>query len=176
MSFYEKYIIYKNKYIYLKNEYNLNQKQNTNWIGGNDESHVDFKICSVKINCSNDQFENPFKKFEFSNSKISKENINKLFDHLKKLNICNLSIDKQTKIMCKTFKMIESNSTYDNIIKYISELSINNKIGVGKRDESFLTKFEEELKTNTGDITYIADFEITEEIIPLYKGDPQLMI
>jgi len=177
MSFHEKYLIYKNKYIQLKTESSL--IKNNNWIGGNDNSNVEFKICKVKINCSNDTLENPFKDIEFSNSKISKENINKLFEDLKKFNLCNLPIEEQTKIMCKIFKMIESNFTYDNIIKYIRELSISNKIGgdVSKKDETFINKFKDDLtKTGTKEITYIAEFEIIEEVIPIYKGTPQHMI
>jgi hypothetical protein len=172
MLFYEKYLKYKTKYIALK------QSINNNWIGGNEYLNVEFKICNVKINCSGDKFENPLKKIDFSNSKISIENINKLFDILKKYNICNLPAEKQTKIFCNIFKMIQSNSTYDDILKYIRHISISNKIGgdVSKRDETFLTKFKEDLIKQKDNIVYFANFEITEEILPIYKGDPEHMI
>ena len=74
--------------------------------------------------------------------------------------------------------MIQSNSTYDDILNYIKQLYLFNKIGgdISKRDETFLNKFKEDLTKQKKNIVYFANFIITEETLPIYKGTPQDMI
>ena len=126
MSFYEKYLKYKQKYIQLKTEYGLGQAPGTrikekynNWTGG---SNVTFDLITMKMreNVKNIDYIkdiplNPLDDFSETEILISEENLNILFKELDKFNFGSLPKDDQKKIIIQMLNLVKKNYTIGQV-------------------------------------------------------------
>jgi hypothetical protein len=183
MSFYEKYLKYKQKYIQLKNEYNfehdVGNKHHNNWIGG---KNISFDLTSIKMRSKVKNFDyikdipiNPVDDFSQTEILISEENLNLLFNELDKYNFSSLPKDTQKKILMQILYLVKKNYTIHRVKEFLlNKLAIKVK---GGGNDVVAVGFQGILKENLkkGNI-FIANFELDSEEEPKYTGDPAIMV
>jgi len=193
MSFYEKYLKYKQKYLALKEQDifaqgdslkqkyaqgdSLTQKHNS-WIGG---SNVTFDLISMKMrnNIKNIDYIkdiplNPLDDFSETEVLISEENLNILFKELDRFNFASLPKDDQQKIIIQMLNLVKKNYTLEQVKEFLlNKLAIKVK---GGANDVVSVGFQGLVRQNlrSGNI-FIANFELSAEEEPKYTGDPAAM-
>jgi len=183
MSFYEKYLKYKQKYIQLKTENNFEQytvkKHHNNWSGG---TNINFDLISMKIRSKVKNFDyikdipiNPLDDFSQTEILISEDNLNLLFKELDKYNFSSLPKDTQKKILMQILNLVKKEYTIDQIKEFLlKKLTIKVK---GGGNDIVPVGFQDIIRENykKGNI-FIANFELNSEEEPKYTGDPSIMV